>query len=287
MTYDASKPFTGSRLIEMALAVLISSAVSAGLTAGITVSVMTERVANLQASQEEIKAQLRELRRDIYQPAWPERETMDLIVEEVIADLKASLHSAARQFEGTQADDDADFKRILRAAGAALAQRRGRTKLGEITLVADEPRYTTAPADLLYLKAPLWGQGNRIKPWADDYPGPLPRARAVFEDGSPVIVLSPSPSQAQINTLGSSYRFYYAASIWSGEDADPIHLEDDADRDLLMLRAQAEACRELSLMQISRVGETKIKMAQSSNMTPTALWQALMAEFDRRTGVAA
>ena len=177
--YDIDQPVKGARLIELGIAVVLSSVISAGLTAMLTVNVMAERVANLQASQEEIKQQLRDLRRDFYRPAWPDEATMELDVTEFITDLKQSLHSAARQFEGTQADEDADFKRLLRASAADLAELRGRTRLGEITLAAGEYRYTSAPADVIYIKAPLWGQGKRLDPWADNYPGPLaacPRA---------------------------------------------------------------------------------------------------------------
>jgi hypothetical protein len=283
-----SKPITGARLIEMGIAVLVSSVLSSALTATITVNVITERVAHLSESLDETREELRDLRRDIYRPAWPEESRMELSVSDLITDLKASLHSAARQFDGTQAEPDADYKRMIRAAAAAVAERRGRTKLGEITLEAGEYRYTTGvPADVLYLKAPLWGQGKRIMPWSADYPGPLPRARLVWEDGAPVILVTPSPTRDQIHTLGERYRFYYAASLWSGDDSDPIHVEDAADRELLLLRAQAEAMREMSLMQVAKVGETKIRLAQSNDMTPTALWKALMAEFDRRMGVAA
>lgn len=98
------------------------------------------------------------------------------------------------------------------------------------------------------------------------------------------IHLLPAPTQQQIIHLGAEYKFFYAAGYWTGSVDDPIKLDRHDDRDLLLLRAQAEVARELSIMNIASPGETKIRLAQSRDMTSRALFDALIAEFDRRTG---
>lgn len=169
-SYDVNKPMSASRLIEMAVAVVITSVVSAGLASLITVKVLEESVDNLKASQDEIKGQLRELRRDFYRPAWPEREQgMELDWQDFREDLKNSLHTAGRRFEGTDTDPDDDWRRFTLAASAALAERRGRTLVGEISLVADQAEYS-APADLIYLKAPIWARSISSSPGTNAIP---------------------------------------------------------------------------------------------------------------------
>ena len=56
-------------------------------------------------------------------------------------------------------------------------------------------------------------------------------------------------------------------------------------RSLLLLRAQAEACRELALRNVSKPVTMRDAVgSQPRNGTPSALYQMLLAEFETRVG---
>jgi len=205
---------------------------------------------------------------------------------DLISELKASLLSSADYFQGTDADPDADFVRHIQVAAADLGDNRNRTLIGEFELVADQADYTDVPADLVRINSPLWGTEKRINPWADNHPGPLPRARVSRTASGQRITLTPAPTRHQIITLGSTYRFYYAASFWTGSTSDDLSL-DGTDRGLILLRAQAEACKELALMNVSRHVETRTSVSGPRNQTPRSLYEMLMTEYRRSRGVAA
>ena len=290
MSYS-DQHLTGGRLVEMIIVALVAALIGGAVTAIATVGVLKEQVQQLQASQHELREEVRELRRDIYRPFIPGASMSPL---ELIQELRASLHSAAEFFHGTpetsegagDADPDADFKRHLIAAAADLGERRGHTLLGEVELQAGVNQYTGLPPDLVYIKTPIWGTEKRIKPWADNHPGLLPRAHVIHDNGQITLILTPAPTWEQIQALGSTYRFYYGASYWDGDIESEI-VGSAEDRALLLLRAQAEACRELALQNMTRPIETRTSLSMPRNQTPRALWEALMAEYRTRLGVAA
>ena len=56
-------------------------------------------------------------------------------------------------------------------------------------------------------------------------------------------------------------------------------------RSLLLLRAQAEACRELALRNVSKPVTMRDAVgSQPRNGTPSALYQMLLTEFETRVG---
>lgn len=287
MSYS-DKHLTGGRLVELIAVALVAAIIGGAVTAIATVGVLKEQVRTLQTSQDALREEVRELRRDLYRPFVP-GGAMNPI--ELIAELKASLHSAADFFHGTpesepeagDGDPDSDFKRHLIAATGDLASRRGHTLLGKLHLEPGRAHYTP-PADLLYVKTPIWGLDRRIDPWADNHPGRLPRARLGFDGDQRVMTLLPAPTFDQIQTLGSCYRFYYAANYWDGDLGSDI-VGDPDDRSLILLRAQAEACRELALQNMTRPVETRTSLSQPRGQTPRDLFEALMAEFKHRVGV--
>jgi len=277
---------SASRLVEMIVVALVSSAVSGGIVGYGTLRVLEVEIQYLRTSLAETRAEIKELRRDLYRPhTWPgeSERGMEIDFATLRDDLSQSLHAAARKFSGPDSDPDQDFRRHIFIAASDLAVRRGRTLVGDVELQADVKEYT-APADLLFVKSTLWGQDHKILPWDDKYPGPLPRCWVLRAPGAVTLRLNPPPTARQLQALSASYKFFYAAAYWTGDASDPIILDRADDRDLLLLRAQAEAARELTMQNIAWPGETKIKLASSRNMTSRALFDALMAEFDRRTG---
>lgn len=195
---------------------------------------------------------------------------------DLIADLKRSLHDSASVFG---AADDGDFKRFLAIALTGMQAKRPRTLLGTVTLAADEPLYTITATDFAQYKTHIWG-GRNLRPWLPEYPGPLPRVRAVQTGVAWQLVFDPSPSWAHINAYGSSFRFWYFATHSVGAAAADSTL-DAADRPLLLLRAQAEAMRELSMRNINKPTALRDGFSGTPrNSTPAALYRELLAEWE-------
>ncbi len=196
---------------------------------------------------------------------------------DLVADLKASLHDAASVFV---AADDADFVRHLNVAALDFGRVRPLVKPGTLTLTADTASYA-APADLDDVDSELWSsRGTMPQPWEASYPGPLPRLRVVGPAGSKLIVFTPSPSAAHILALGSAFQYLYRAAHAIGAAAADTTIAA-GDRALLLLRAQAEALRELAMRNIGKPVHMRDGYTGTPrNGTPAALFQVLMTEFE-------
>lgn len=196
---------------------------------------------------------------------------------DLVADLKASLQDAAKVFT---AANDADFSRHLDAAALDMGRVRPRTLLGTITLVAEQYNYT-APADLLSYKSDLWGiPGRRINPWETSYPGRLPDVRSAVSGAVRELHFLPAPTAAQITSLGATFRFYYFAAHSIGATAADTTLHA-GDRGLLLLRAQAEAMKEMAMRNIAKPVQMRDGLSQGPrNGTPSALFAELMRMFE-------
>lgn len=198
---------------------------------------------------------------------------------DLVADLKASLSDAAAVFT---AANDADFKRHLDTAALDFTRVRPRTLLGSITLTAEESEYAL-PADLHAFKSSLWGIVPRVRtqPWEKTWPGRLPQARVAEVAGARRLVLAPAPTAQQISVLGAEFRFYYFARHAIGEQAADTTVQP-GDRGLLLLRAQAEALRELAVRNAKKPVALRDGVSQAPrNGTPAALFQALLDEFEQ------
>lgn len=203
----------------------------------------------------------------------------DMSEASLVADLKASLQDAAKVFTGAA---DADFKRHLVTAALDFGRKRRRTLIGSIALVADQARYAV-PDKFLGFKSSLWGISPIAspKPWERTYPGRLPDVRVVEDAGIRKLELTPAPTPFQINVLGSDFRFYYYAGheVAAAAAATTIF---DGERGILILRAQAEACRELSMRNVAKPVTLRDGITSTpKNGTPAYLYSALMEEYER------
>jgi hypothetical protein len=197
---------------------------------------------------------------------------------DLVDDLKRSLHDAGSSavFNGA---GQSDWKRLLRVALVAMQTKRPRTLLGQITLVADEPRYPLNLANFAQYKTYIWG-ARQLQPWDPCYPGALPRVHALQEGALWSLAFDPQPSQAHINAYGSTFKFWYFATHSLGELPEDSTLSE-ADRPLLLLRAQAEALRELTMHNVNKPVQLKDGLTGAPrNSTPAALYQALLQEWE-------
>jgi len=198
---------------------------------------------------------------------------------DLIVDLKASLHDAAAVFN---AANDADFSRMLDAAALDFGRVRRRTLAGTLTLTADQSEYD-APADLLMPKLAMWGVNERStsRPWRSDWPGRLPRLSMRGDPGAAKLVLTPAPTQDQIALLGDTYTYYYYAGHVIGDGQATQTTIRAGDRALLLLRAQAEAAREMSMRNMHKPVTMRDGISGGKlTGTPAALFKQIMDMFE-------
>ncbi|MBU1692290.1 MAG: hypothetical protein KJ958_05485 [Gammaproteobacteria bacterium] len=200
----------------------------------------------------------------------------DMSQASLVTDLKASLNDAAGVFTAAA---DADFIRHLDMSALDLGRFRPRTMLGSITLTAEKVDYP-APTDFLSYKAAIWGT-TRPKPWDKTWPGKLPEARVAENTGALELHLIPAPNATQIAVLGSTYKFYYFARHAIGATAANTSVQP-GDRGLLLLRAQAEAMKELAARNVKKPVQMRDGISGGAkNGTPAYLFEALMEQFER------
>ena len=198
--------------------------------------------------------------------------------EDLAADLKASLHDAASVLN---APGGVDFERLLDAAAADMGRVRPLRLLGEITVQAEEPLYD-APADMAGRPILLWGKGEKLEPWSRTYLR-QPELMVIGSGGQALqLLFRPAPTLAQIAKWGSAAEFTYPARHSIGTTAADTTIQP-ADRGLLLLRAQAEAMRELAMRNVTKPVQLRDGFSQAPrNGTPSALYQTLLEEFERR-----
>lgn len=196
---------------------------------------------------------------------------------DLVEDLKRSLHDAASVFNAAA---DGDWKRLLTAAAQAMQVKRPRTKLGSFTLAADVDVYALASVpDFVQFKSSLWGLGMPRKPWEAGHPGALPRMRVEGQEGAWQLCFEPAPTCLHLAAHGSLFRFWYFAAHQVATVASDTTIAA-ADRSLLLLRAQAEAMRELTLRNVNKPVSVRDGFSgMPRNMTPAAMYQYLLKEW--------
>ena len=194
---------------------------------------------------------------------------------DLVADLKASLHDAAGVFTAAA---DADFERLLGLAALDFGGKRPLLKSATLTLVADTAAYS-APADLAELHSERWSAGRLPQPWDAAWPGRPPRQSVVGAAGARQIVFTPAPGAAHLAALGSSFAYEYRAGHSIGAAAADTTIAA-ADRGLLLLRAQAEAMREVAVRNSAKPVSLRDGISgQTRNGTPSYLYETMLREF--------
>lgn len=199
---------------------------------------------------------------------------MAVQLADLVLDLKNSLAAA---WESFSAPDDADWIRHLRAAALDFGRVRPATLMGSLALEEGVSDYA-APADFVRFKMSVWEQSQTRspKPWEKTWCGPFPRVTAA--DG--MIYLTPAPTARQITVLGSDFRFFYFAGLVVTPSASTVQ---EADRGLLILRAQAEAMRELAMRSVTRPMATRDGYSGTPREgSPAVLAREFLAEFERQ-----
>lgn len=202
---------------------------------------------------------------------------MALLLSSVIAALKASLGEAAAQFRAPQ---DADFVRMLQLALPHMQAKRPVTRAGQIDLFAYQPSYLLAYPDFAAFKTHAWADPSLTpKPWEPAWPGAVPRVAAQCDGADWFLELTPAPTPRQLAVWGSTLRFWYFAEHVLSEVSGETTVNDN-DQGLLLLRAQAEAMRELAMRNVVKTQQMRDGYSGTPrNGTPTALFELLLQEF--------
>lgn len=189
--------------------------------------------------------------------------------------LSASMLDSKRMFT------EADYPRLLNMALAALNAVRPLHKVVVLELAAWRALYP-CPEDLNSVFACWWGRSYKAHAaiWADDYPGKLPEWRVLPGAQGRLLQAQPAPSAQQIQILGNRCELEYCADHVLTDKACTLNAEL---LDLLLLRAQAEAMRELAMRNATTAYQLREGVGSvPKNGTPAYLYQELMAEFERR-----
>jgi hypothetical protein len=265
------------RVFEGLLIAALTAILTASASAWATTKVLSERMERQRVDIEELKREIRDMRRDLYRPRL---ESSDVLLSDLTTELKDSLHDAGEVFETT------DFQRHVRIALRDMAlHKRPRELYAPLTLEAGQRTYP-APADLASVIGLDWVSERSREPWHNDYPGPAPLASVIESSSGREIRLSPPPTAQQVRALNGECDLIYLAEHQLEEVAgsDPADFTvtslDEADRYLVLLRAQAEACRELAMRNVTKPVELRGGgLSQPRNDTPRALYAALLAEW--------
>ena len=136
------------------------------------------------------------------------------------------------------------------------------------------------PADMLSFKAALWGRSRVTQPWEKAWSGKLPNVSQAQNGAAREMYLDPPPTAAQITQLGSAYKFYYFVGHVVGVNAADTSVLP-GDRGLLLLRAQAEAMKELFMRNVGKPVAMRDGLSQGTrNGTPGYLFEVLMKLFE-------
>ena len=191
--------------------------------------------------------------------------------------LKAYSDSLLDSQRAFKADD---FGRHMDTALRELAQFRPRRVLAELNSMPMQREYE-CPADLIEVLATHYGRAEKAQrqPWDAGYPTQrLPEVTVQYRaDGSRYLQVFPAPSYQLLAQIGTVVGYEYSAGhvvTDSYSSLTPVLVH------LAILRAQAEAMRELAMRNSSMPTQVKDSLTNTpANGTPSYLYQLLMDEF--------
>ena len=194
--------------------------------------------------------------------------------------LKAYSDSLLDSQRAFKADD---FGRHMDTALRDLAQVSPRNVLAQLNVLPMQ-RECECPPDLIRVIATHYGRAEKMQrqPWDVAYPAHrLPDVMVRYRaDGSRYLQVSPPPSYEMMTQLGAVVEYEYSAKHILTDEHNSLTpvLEQ-----LLVLRAQAEAMRELAMRNSTQPTQIKDSLTNTpANGTPSYLYTLLMNDFYER-----
>jgi hypothetical protein len=181
-------------------------------------------------------------------------------------------------------DEYSDLDRHIDHALADYSRYRPYKIIESITLVSGTAVYA-APAGFVSLIESLYGKSEiqTRKPWDDNYPKYLPAVKVVRDDSdkSVDLVLSPAPDAHLFLCLGADYQFI-CKKLHVLDNRASLTTIPVEDRELLLLRCQAEAMKEMAMRNSHKPVTIRDGVSGTPrNSTPAALYDQLIKEFEK------
>ena len=194
--------------------------------------------------------------------------------------LKAYSDSLLDSQRAFKADD---FGRHMDTALRELAQFYPRRMLAELNAMPMQREYE-CPADLIEVLATHYGRAEKAQrqPWDAGYPTQrLPEVTVQYRaDGSRYLQVFPAPSYQLLAQIGTVVGYEYSAAHIVTEEVCTL---TEVDVQLAILRAQAEAMRELAMRNSTQPTQIKDSLTNTpANGAPSYLYTLLMNEFYER-----
>lgn len=201
---------------------------------------------------------------------------MSLGRADLIKDLSDSLLESVNRFE-----DKDDLETILDLALLTFTRYRARVVFGSLSLVADQALYTP-PARFIAMIYVMWGRAEQRSRalWDANYPKRIPVVSLIESGGASQLLLDPAPNAADISDLGATFEFRYAGRHVIDDDPTNTTI-NEADRDLFLMCALAEAMKWLAVRNIGKPITVQKGAQQTRNGTPAALYDQLMKTIER------
>ena len=198
---------------------------------------------------------------------------------QLLSTYTASLLDSQRAF----AEVKGDYGRHIEVGLSELARHRPRHVWAELDLLPWQRTYD-CPPDLISVFATHYGRDEKAQrqPWDADYPSvQLPDVRLYHRrDGTRCLQVQPAPSYALMSQLGAVCTYEYTAAHIITEEVCTL---TEVDVQLVILRAQAEAMRELAMRNSTTPVNVRDGLTNSpQNGTPSYLYTLLMNEFYER-----
>ena len=191
-----------------------------------------------------------------------------------IAELKASLQDTAQIFI------DADYERFTNNALRDYDRVKPQYIFASFELVAEQQIYPVPP-DLVKVFDSLYGISylQTTKKW-DQLFTKFPKLFLINKGSIRELWLNNKPSSSMIQELGTKYEYIYIASHILTDTISTIEPE------LLLIRAQAEAMKEVSMRNITKPVLLRTNVAGSTtiNGVPSSLYILLLEEFEKMCG---
>lgn len=194
--------------------------------------------------------------------------------------LKAYSDSLLDSQRAFKADD---FGRHMDTALRELAQFYPRRMLAELNAMPMQREYE-CPADLIEVLATHYGRAEKAQrqPWDAGYPTQrLPEVTVQYRaDGSRYLQVFPAPNYQLMAQIGAVVGYEYSAAHIVTEEVCTL---TEVDVQLAILRAQAEAMRELAMRNSTQPTQIKDSLTNTpANGAPSYLYTLLMNEFYER-----
>ena len=176
-----------------------------------------------------------------------------------------------------------DFERHMDTALRDLTQFRPHRVLAELNVLPMQREYE-CPADLIEVLATHYGRAEKAQrqPWDAGYPTQrLPEVTVQYRaDGSRYLQVFPAPSYQLLAQIGTVVGYEYSAAHIVTEEVCTL---TEVDVQLAILRAQAEAMRELAMRNSTQPTQIKDSLTNTpANGAPSYLYTLLMNEFYER-----